>query len=93
MQAFGIFQETFPGSEHLRQDGMIDRAFERKTVGRWAAAQHDHKAAGFDDRREAKFAIGIQELDLTDLTQIKPHRILQTIPRRRQVFSMLMTKS
>ena len=35
-----------------------------------------HKAIGFDHRRQAELTIGIEQLDLADVAQVQPHRIL-----------------
>ena len=76
IQPLGILHQAVPGGHRVGQQGMINCAGERHVLAKRAAAIGPHQAVGFDHRRQAELAVGIQQLDLADIAQVQPHRIL-----------------
>ena len=79
MEPLGILEQALPVCDHIGNQGMIDGTRKGHILTERPALIGCHEPVGFDHRGKAELAVGIQQLDLADLAQIQPHRVLREL--------------
>ena len=76
-----VFHQVLPGDDQLARHQAEQRLVGFLFIRVNLLLQNLKQAQGFDARRQAKFAVGIQQIDLPDFFQVQPHRVFGQLHR------------